>query len=273
MNGIQKVIKIGAICFAVFIIANIVSAILWGISFVADIGFGTNENRESFSREYTNVESLEVDVSYANINIVSGSEFKVEASNVKKSFKVKEVNGTLKVSDKKGKYFGNHSNGNITIYVPYHTTLDKLTVDNGAGTISIVGITSSKLDVNQGAGKLEINHSTFYKTDIDGGAGEMNIRDSYLQDVDIDAGVGEVNIEASLVGDSKIDCGVGEMNVTLLGDKDDYKILVDKGIGNIKINRMNQKDNTTYGSGKNVLKLSGGVGSINVDFKAKTIGQ
>lgn len=57
------------------------------------------------------------------------------------------------------------------------------------------------------------------------------------------------------------------MDITLNGDKENYKILGDKGIGSLKIDGISQGDNIAYGSGDSVIKVDGGVGSINIDFE------
>ena len=48
--------------------------------------------------------------------------------------------------------------------------------------------------------------------------------------------------------------------------KDDYCIILDKGLGNATINGKNMSDDTTYGTGENKLDIDGGVGSIQIDF-------
>lgn len=58
------------------------------------------------------------------------------------------------------------------------------------------------------------------------------------------------------------------MDITLKGDKENYKIVGEKGIGSLKIDGKSQSgSNSTYGSGNNVIKVDGGVGSINIDFE------
>ena len=121
--------------------------------------------------------------------------------------------------------------------------------------------------MDHGAGILTITNSNFNNADIDGGAGKITINSSTLNNLDMDAGVGEVEIEANITGDSEINCGVGEVNITLLGNKDDYSIRTEKGIGSIKINNENQESNSVYGNGSNKIELEGGVGSISVSFK------
>ena len=48
--------------------------------------------------------------------------------------------------------------------------------------------------------------------------------------------------------------------------KDDYCIILDKGLGNATINGKNMSGDTTYGTGENKLDIDGGLGSIQIDF-------
>ena len=58
-----------------------------------------------------------------------------------------------------------------------------------------------------------------------------------------------------ITGNSKIECGVGELDVTLTGNKEDYKIIAEKGIGRIKIDGAEQGNNVSIGNGVNEIRL------------------
>lgn len=64
----------------------------------------------------------------------------------------------------------------------------------------------------------------------------------------------------------QINSGVGSLNVNFIDSDTNYKILVDKGIGKIKINEKSIDDGTVYGNGSNFIKISGGIGNINLKF-------
>ena len=82
-------------------------------------------------------------------------------------------------------------------------------------------------------------------------------------------GVGQLNLTAALTGNCSLDSGVGEMNVTLLGNKEDYKLDLEKGIGNISVDGDNISGNGNIGNGTNEVEIHGGIGAINVKFKDK----
>lgn len=267
MNGIQKTIKVFAICLAIFIIINIIGGILGFLSIITNVRIGNNKVVvESFSETYQNVNKIDINTISSNVIIKSGKEFKVEASNLKHNFSSKLRNGTIKIEEQKEWFMSNSNLGIITIYIPTNTTLDELEIDSGAGRIQIQDILIDKLDLDQGAGRLEISNSTFNKTKIVGGAGEINIKSSILNDLKMSAGVGRINLEAEITGNSRIECGIGDMRIKLLGNKEDYCLTTEKGVGNIKIDDNGKVNDTIYGEGKNKLRLEGGIGNIQVNF-------
>ena len=83
-------------------------------------------------------------------------------------------------------------------------------------------------------------------------------------------GVGELNLTSELSGKSSIDYGVGETNLVLIGEEDDYKIELDKGIGEAWLDGRKMSDDSVYGAGENYIEIDGGIGELNVSFKAKS---
>ena len=269
MNNFQKVIKVFAICLAIFIITNICMLILSGLALFTHID-NKNEPWKEFEAIYRNIDTLDIDIAFSNIEIKVGNEFRVEAS-TKSDLNCKQVNGKLKIEEKNKWFINNNLAGEVVIYVPSNILLREIDLDTGAGSIELENIQAGSLDIDHGAGLLKILNCNFNKANIDGGAGEIEILGSRLNNLDLDCGVGKVKMEAYVTGNSKISAGIGEINLTLLGNKEDYQITADKGIGSIKIENQECSSNTTYGSGYNKIKIDGGIGSIIVDYKRNNI--
>lgn len=262
MSNIQKAIKIGAICFAIFIIVSIVNGILFGINLF--VGWDKDYDKIEFSQNYQNIQKIDFDVSSAEITVKSGTRFMVEATNVSDAFSSTEKNGTLYIKEK-NHFWGRKTSGKIIVTIPTNSNVEELKISSGAGKIEINDVTINKAMISQGAGLLKITNAIFIETDIDGGAGEMNISSSVLQNLDLDAGVGKVFIDGEIFGVSKIDCGVGELKLKL-GNKEKYNLKLEKGIGTIQIDGIEYK-NTELGSGQNKIDIEGGIGSIQIEFK------
>lgn len=268
MNNFQKVIKVFAICLAVFIMANICMLIFSGTAIF--MHFDSNSNNKSlkeFNEIYQNIEIIDIDIASYNIEIKLGNEFKVEAS-TKNNLICKQINGKLKIEESRGWFFiNNNLSGEVVISIPEGTILKEINLDTGAGEIVIDKIQAEKFDLEHGAGVLKILNSKFNRTDIDGGAGKIEISSSELNNLDLDCGAGKVEVEANVTGNSKISAGVGEINLTLIGNKEEYQITAEKGIGNIRIENQECGSNTTYGLGDNRIKIEGGIGNIIIDYK------
>lgn len=259
MTGIQKAIKVAAICLAVFIIASIVNFIVLFVGTFVNV----DTKRESFTESYTNIDNLKIDIASADLVIEKGTEFKVDAENVNSNLKVKQKGTTLTLKENTSIFGSTFKGGKITITVT-DGILNELDIDTGAGMININDLIVKSADIDQGAGSIKVNNLESRKTIIDGGAGEIDIKNSKLSNLDLDAGVGKTTIEGTLYGRSDIDCGVGEINLNLVGDESVYKIVASKGIGNISINNVNYKSDEVYGHGSNNIDIDGGVGAINI---------
>ena len=266
-NG-QKAIKVGAIGLAITILISIFSLILNIFSSIFNVFFEENTYGDiTFSKVYTDIESLEIDGISSFITISTGTEFKVEATD---NIKVNLKNKTLEIDEDKSWLSVNDTNIKIVITIPKNIILEELDIDTGAGKFVIDGIKVKELDIDHGAGLLQINNAIFDKADIDGGAGEISIINTTLNNLDLDSGVGRVELKANITGNSQVSAGVGEINITLLGNEEDYSLSLNKGIGSIKIKDEDIDDETIHGSGSNKLKIEGGIGSINVDFEKNT---
>lgn len=273
MSNFQKVIKVLAICFAIFLIVNIFGIILFGITLLTGIGgivyptIDTEISEEIISETYDDIDKIDIDLTAAELTIKVGEEFKVETQNMKDNFSSKVVNGTLKLEENKKWFWNDNISGEIVLYVPQNENLRELNIETGAGKITIDGISSEKAEIDHGAGVLEISNSSFQNANIDGGAGKIAINSSVLNNLNLDTGVGRVDIEAEITGRSEINSGIGEVNINILGNEEEYEIIAEKGLGNLKVKNQEQTANLYhYGSGNNVIDVEGGIGNININF-------
>ena len=268
MTAFQKIIKYLALAFAIFLSISIISGIC-GAIFSISMFFGGNESDEMTS-EYSvvnDVASLSVNISAAELEINTGDKFAVETNH--KHLKCEEKDDILKISETRP-LFASHSKGmKVILTIPKERIFDYVDVRAGAGTVTIDELSSNMLNIELGAGKLTAQRlNALYDAEIDGGAGSVTIKDGNLCNADIDMGVGELNLTGELSGKSSIDYGIGETNLVLLGESDDYKIKLDKGIGKAFIDGKKMSDDSVFGAGENYIEIDGGVGELNITFKA-----
>ena len=265
MNSTQKIIKYGAIAFAIALIIGIINFVT---SAILDFTFffdGDSSLTKSMleTRVESPINKIEISLKATSIEIKEGSEFLVSTNN--KKIEVTEKDNCLTIKENGQKY---SKNAKLIIYLSTGNSLTNLSLDGGAGQVSLNDITTDHLKLQLGAGNSEINNLTVKNSSsIEGGAGNLSIYRSRIKNLDLDLGVGNVTIEAELLGQNKIEAGIGNLNVNLLGEKDNYQIKATKGIGKITINDTSVKDDTTFGNGDNYLNLNGGIGNITVSFK------
>ena len=213
------------------------------------------------------IHSLDVQIGAADFTIVSSDEISVE-SNLK-YLSVSEKNGVLEIVDE-AKSNSDYSNAILTIYVPNGIVFDDVDIETGAAKMTADTLSASSVKLKLGAGDVRFESlNASAEVDIKGGAGQITIVSGTLNDLSLEMGMGELNLTAALLGDSDLNFGVGESNVTLIGSKDDYKVDIEKGIGNITVDGKTVTDFGSSGNRKNYIEIEVGIGTINLKFQEK----
>lgn len=275
MTTFQKIIKYLAIAFGIYLTITIFSVIIavgtsiLGVSTVVG-NIGKDDEKISYTKEFSNINELEVDINVGNLVIKKGEMFKVEATDVNKNLTCEDKNGKLKIEQKSNNLIKNDY-GKIIIYIPEGIVLNNVDIDTEVASSEIEYLISKKCEIDLGIGNTKISNANIQdKVEIDTGTGELKIDNSTLNNLSLSTGVGKTDITANITGNSKIESGVGELNIQLLGNKEDYQITTEKGIGQINLN--NEKINEgTIGTGKNKIRIEGGIGTINIELISSEI--
>ena len=278
MISLQKVIKYGAIAFGFYLVFVILSAIIFSITAVFGISTGLNGNNsvESnqeitfFEESYENVNNLDIKLDVSKLNIKNGSEFKVEVTNPTNKFYCKMDGDTLKIRDerKNVKWF-NFSNDvipEIVIYIPDTFKLNEIEIDTGVSETNIEQLVANEVDIQIGVGKFVINNIVTKKAKISGGAGEANINKSSIDVLKLDAGIGKFAINSKVSEEAKIEAGVGQLILNLQGNKNNYKVKTETGLGSLLVDGKKVSDNQVIGDGNSYIKVEAGVGEVRVNF-------
>lgn len=83
----------------------------------------------------------------------------------------------------------------------------------------------------------------------------------------MDLGIGKTTITSILTGENEIDTGIGKLELNLIGSQNDYTLDISKGIGSISLDGKDLKDEEKVGTGSSLVKIDGGVGSIEIKMK------
>lgn len=271
MKQTQKIIKYLALGLAIILIINIFSVIIFGIVGITSIFYPEINNNidlnydeiRELNIEKTNINNLELDLAYTSLIIKTSDTFKIETNN--KYLEARQKNNTLYIEETKRNWITFKNNSyELIIYLPNDIIFNEVDIDAGAGRIDIEKLNTDKVSFSLGAGKTTINNlNVSRRASIEGGLGEIVINSSNINNLEVDNGLGNFEVNAILIGNIEINSGIGKVSVNLLDSINNYKLLIDKGIGSIKVNNEKINDNI-YGNGFNLIEIDNGIGEIEI---------
>lgn len=265
MTSFQKIVKYAALGLAIFLTVSIIGGILSILGIFG--GFFNGDAVEKDLRTYTvssDISAIKIEINAADFWIKQGNGFSVE-SNLK-YLTVKDTDGVLTI--KETRKFGTYNGAKLTLYIPADAEFETANIKTGAGRLTVESLSADVINFNLGAGEVNID-TLIAKSgaDINGGAGKITISDGLLHNLDLKMGVGQFNLTSMLTGRSDFNLGVGESNITVIGNKDDYKLNIKKGLGNVTVDGVGFSSVKDFGNGDNSIDIRGGVGAIHVQFK------
>lgn len=281
MTSFQKVIKYGAIAFAVYLCFVIIGIIVGTITTIFGISTGmqifedsTNEAMiTKWEQEYSNITNLDIDLSVCKLVIKKGDTLKVEASEIFDQFKCSANGNKLKIEDKT--FHRNFFNeiedvkSEVVIYVPDSLKFDEVTIETGVNETNIEYLKANKVNMEMGVGRYQVKSILAKHVKIEAGAGEANIEDGNMEDLKLDGGIGKLSFTGKITKTADIESGVGRLDVNLIGSLADYKVKAEKGLGNFRVNGEKVSDQQTIGNGDVSVKVNAGVGETVVNFKER----
>lgn len=279
MTSFQKIIKYGAIAFAIYLCFLIISMIIFGITALFGITTGLEMFQSSkdnvsmitkWEQEYTNITTMDINLSVCKLEIKKGNTLKVDVSNVSEQFKCEAEGNKLKIEDEKL-----HRNifniidykPEVTIYIPETMEFEEITIRTGVNETDIEYLKADRIKLEMGVGKYQVNSLSAKYAKIEAGAGEANINHANIEELKLNSGVGKLILTSRITKKADIASGVGKMELNLIGLPTDYKIKAETGLGNFVVNGQKIKNNQTLGNGEATIKIDGGVGETVVSFQ------
>lgn len=277
MTSFQKVIKYGAIAFGIYLSFMIIGMIIFSITAIFGISTGFNmlENSSNqamitkWEQEYSNITSMEIDVSLCKLTIKKGNTLKVDVSNVSDKFKCEAKESVLKIEDKKvhnGFWYIEEVIPEVTIYLPEDIEFKEVTIKTGVNETCIESLKANKAYLEMGAGKYKIDELLADYAKIEAGAGETIIDKAEIGELKLDGGIGRLVLTSKITELADIDCGVGKVELNLIGLSTDYKVKAHTGLGNFTVDDKKVRDDEIIGNGDVTIKVDSGVGETSVDF-------
>lgn len=265
MSGVQKAIKYAAIAFGIFLIVSIAGGLLSILGFFHLLGDGDVLDTPRTYPIAQDVNSLELDISAARLRVETGEAFSLE-SNLE-TLEVRQEGGRLTIRESDKRWFSLGWDGMVTLTVPEGYVLEEARISTGAGEVAVDGLAARELNLFLGAGKAELKGLTALTSGkLEGGAGKITLENAALHNFRLELGVGTLDFSGSFTGSSALHCGVGSVEMHLSGSQEDYTFSVEKGLGSIRIAGESASDGEVVGGGSNALAVTGGIGSIRIDF-------
>lgn len=265
MTTFQKIIKYLAIALALFLVVGILEAVLGIVGIVGGLFDGESSMGESESYEISaEIDRLEIVVGAVDLRIEQAAAFSVE-SNLK-HLTVKEQNGTLIIRQKTNRGI-TEGEAALTLYIPAGKVFERVELTTGAGRLTAEQLSADTLVLELGAGEVTVNElNAFLSADIAGGTGRITVCDGTLRHLDLEMGVGELELTSALTGDCELELGIGRSNVKVLGDRADYRLDLEKGLGSLTVDGVGISGTERSGGGEHKLSIHGGIGAIRLDF-------
>lgn len=279
MTTLQKTIKYVAIAFAIYLSFMIISGIILllttilgvsvGIEALTDYSKGENTSMiaETVTREFEDIKSLDIALKTSLLEIKTGDTLKVEMQNITTDFIIEENNQTLKLEDKKNRWFESINNRpSITIYIPEGTVFDNVVMQLGVSETKIERLQSEKIHMEMGVGTSIIKYIEANSVKIKGGVGKSLIEDGQIGTLDLESGVGELNMTAKITNRADASSGIGRFDLNLKGNKEAYQINTDTGLGTFEVDGQKVSGERTIGDGMAKVKINAVIGKTTVHF-------
>lgn len=156
----------------------------------------------------------------------------------------------------------------LTIYLP-EDFAQEYQIQSTAGNLELRGITAEHFEVESGAGNISLDWIDANQLIVKTGAG--NIKGTGCTgELNISSGAGNIDFEVAGEHDVTVHSGAGNVDVYFENEKVlDAKLQVSAGLGKVRTNfpvdsTKNNKFSHVFGNGESDIKLSTGVGNINL---------
>ena len=217
----KKIIKYLSMAFAIFLTFTIISGITNGIYSLISVfrdSSGNGDVRVLWNNDNTNIDDIDIDLIYNNLNIKVGDKFSVETNSNNVKYTIQD--STLIVKENRKIWnSSNNKKDELTIYIPSNI---------GAGSFTILNGNINDLDLDIGVGKTNITSKITGNSTVDIGIGSLSLNligNNYT--FKVNKGIGKVLIDNKEVSDNEV-LGMGSNTIKLNGGIGDTTVTLNK---------------------------------------------
>jgi hypothetical protein len=162
----------------------------------------------------------------------------------------------------------NHSDAEVTLYIPKEASLQAASFELGAGEFCLGSIQADEVSLQAGAGRIVIDRLQADDASLELGAGSMEILSGDIADAVISVGMGQFSYEGAIEDALTAECGMGNVRLCLDGSMEDYSYHTECFMGSLYLDgkKLNNAEHTAAG-GEKQLGLSCAMGEIRVVFQ------
>lgn len=206
------------------------------------IDTGDSYNYINIDSKDAEIASLDIDIGMGSFVLSDGDEFAISTYGIRKenfSYEITDGCLYLKYSPQISLISFNFSefdnNSSIFLTVP-KKDFDKITVNMTAGDVSVMNVNAQKLTAKSSAGSMLIDGVCAESASFKMTAGDCTVSNSTVKNSSISMTAGDMYFgDCKLYGDNKIKMTAGQLQMSLIGNRADYRINVDKALGNVYI--------------------------------------
>lgn len=261
-----------------------------GLNYKGDSSYRNRNYSSSMSERILaesteSIKHLDVDISYASLEIITHNEqavtYNIRNNTEKVDAAVELNNETLRIKTKKykkpfftwfGMEFDERTRPFITVRIPEHFLFETVDITSGIGEIFLNGFNAQNtFTLTTGIGRAEVNNITASNVNIQTGIGEVEFRNCIFTGTVMQTGIGEVTFEGNLLKQFDMDSGLGAADVRINGKKDDYTLKIDSGIGSVFVDgsRIGSIGGSVYKESRtsdNKIHIRSGIGEVSLSF-------
>ncbi len=229
MTTFQKVIKYLAMGFAIFLTVFIITIVIEvGISVIESVtGWSKDAVTQIYTYECEDIKGLEIEMGVGDLVVNTGGDKIVIEVNEIWGFELKEEDQTISIETGSKKWGSSNKKSSLVITVPEDYVFEILDISMGVGSGEVLGINA--------------------------------------KDAVIETGVGSFKVERMKCEVCRIEAGVGEVKADFAMAPEDCSLVLEKGIGEVKVNGESYKESEwKRKNAKADLNLECGIGSIKV---------
>jgi hypothetical protein len=235
----------------------------------------------SYRTLYNNIVELEIETGGINtvINKWNGTGIVVDTSNLsrdqRRQINVRQRGNELEVTTGRfsfnfGRNLGNLGNEVLVIQIPEGTEFDSVSLDIGAGHISIDQLIANEVEITVGAGQIIIDVLKAYTLEVEIGAGQGTVGELEVVRTNMEVGTGQLNVTGTIEERAELDCGIGEIILNVRGRQEEFGHSISVGIGeatfgNISVGGLGGDSEGNQHLDKSI-EIDVGIGSVTVNF-------